>query len=85
MKKVIATKLGFYDNSLRNPGDHFEVTDETPLGSWLKMDSKDADIYPEVQPRSFRDPDPVNDPTVGNTQDTLDIQVKKGAGKHGRG
>lgn len=81
MKKVIATKVGFYDNSLRNPGDKFEVTDETPLGSWLKLEHGGDDMYPEVQPRQFRDPSPVGDPFVGRTDEAPGTDTVKGGRK----
>jgi hypothetical protein len=74
MKKVIATKPGYYD-SLRNPGDIFEVTDETPLGSWLKLEAGADDIYPEVQPRERRDPTPVDDPFVGRVDEKVSTKT----------
>lgn len=50
MKTFVATKPGFYDK-LRNPGDKFEVPDDTPLGSWVKLEGTPDDLEPLPRPR----------------------------------
>lgn len=34
-KKVVATRLGYYDHRRIRPGETFEIPDDMPLGSWM--------------------------------------------------
>lgn len=39
--KVKATQMGYYEDALRNPGDVFEIYEESELGSWMeRLDGK---------------------------------------------
>jgi hypothetical protein len=35
--RVRATKTGYYDNTLRNPGDIFDIEDASLLGTWMEI------------------------------------------------
>lgn len=37
---VIATKRGYYDGQIREPGDEFSIQSEKDMGSWMKKVSK---------------------------------------------